>query len=419
MILIVGDDMGYADIGIHGCKDIPTPHLDTLAKSGVRFTNGYVTGPYCSPTRAALLTGRYQQRFGHEFNPSGPNNGLSLKETTLADRFRTAGYVTGMVGKWHLGGAAPYHPMKRGFDSFFGFLGGAHDYFNPNGILRGTDVVGNREYLTDVFGKEACQFIDKHQSKPFFLYLTFNAVHTPMQADDARLKKFDSISDKKRRTYAAMMLAMDDAVGKVIATLQEKKLIEHTVIAFISDNGGPVMNGTSINGSNNAPLRGSKRTTLEGGIRVPYLLAWPGHIPANTVDSRPVIQIDLYPTLLVTAGVTIPADTRLDGVNLLPYLVGSSRKTEPPHQALYWRFGQQMAVRQGDWKLVKYDLATEGGKGTSAAKLYHLAEDIGETTDVSDKHPDKVKDLQAEWDRWNLGNVKPLWTDARAAGKSN
>jgi arylsulfatase A-like enzyme len=410
VVVIVGDDMGYADVGVQGCKDIPTPHLDALAKSGVRFTSGYVSGPYCSPTRAGLMTGRYQTRFGHEFNPgAGPELGLPLTETTLPDRMKSLGYVTGMVGKWHLGSAAKFHPMKRGFDEFFGFLGGAHDYFAPMGILRGTEPSGDKTYRTDAFGREAVAFIDRHKAEPFFLYLAFNAVHTPMQADDARLKKFAGIADEQRQIYAAMMFAMDEAVGQVTEKLKAEKLTENTLVAFISDNGGPTMKGTTVNASHNDPLRGSKRTTLEGGIRVPFFVSWPGRIPAGRVIDAPVIQIDLLPTIVTAAGGRVKPEWKLDGVNLWPLLSGERTEKFVPHEALFWRFGQQMAVRKGDWKLVKYDLAAEGGTGTSAAKLYNLKDDIGETNDLAAKHPDKVKELRTEWDKWNKDNVPPLW----------
>lgn len=408
VIVIVGDDMGYADVGFHGGKDIPTPHLDALAKSGVKFTSGYVSGPYCSPTRAGLLTGRYQTRFGHEFNPGGmgPKQGLPLTETTLADRLKAAGYRTALVGKWHLG-TGERHPQKRGFDEFFGFLGGAHDYFKPDGILRGTEPANEKAYLTDALGREAVAFIDANKAKPFFLYLAFNAVHTPMQADDPRLKKFEGIQDEKRRKYAAMMSAMDDAVGAVTKKLADDKLTENTLIAFISDNGGPTMTGTTTNASVNTPLRGSKRTTLEGGVRVPFLISWPGKVQPNTTDDRPLIQLDLHATALAAAGVQPKAEWKLEGVDLLPYLSGKEKGN--PHDALYWRFGKQMAIRQGDWKLVRYDLAADGKSGASAAKLYHLKDDVGEATDLSAKQPDKVKELQAAWDAWDKANVAPLW----------
>ncbi len=226
VVILLADDMGYADVGFHGCKDIPTPNIDSIARNGVRCTNGYVSGPYCSPTRAGLLTGRYQQRFGHEFNPGGQGEekGLPLTETTIADRLHSAGYATGLVGKWHLGNAPRFHPQKRGFDEFFGFLGGAHPYLPGMGapIYRGTEVAKEKEYLTDAFGREAVAFIDRHKDQPFFLYLAFNAVHTPLQATDDRLQKFSSIEDPKRHKYAAMTLAMDEAIGKVLAKLRGK-----------------------------------------------------------------------------------------------------------------------------------------------------------------------------------------------------
>ncbi|MFY7954452.1 MAG: sulfatase [Armatimonadaceae bacterium] len=408
VIVIVGDDMGYADVGFHGGKEIPTPHLDALAKSGVRFTSGYVTGPYCSPTRAGLLTGRYQTRFGHEFNPGGvkaTKAGLPLTESTIADRMKATGYRTALIGKWHLG-TDERHPQKRGFDDFFGFLGGAHDYFKPDGILRGSQPADEKEYLTDAFAREAVAFIDANKAKPFFLYLAFNAVHTPMQADDPRLKKFAAIKDKQRQTYAAMMSALDDAIGTVVKKLADEKLTENTLVTFISDNGGPTMKATSVNGSINTPLRGSKRTTLEGGVRVPFVVSWPGTVKPGT-DDRPVIQLDLHTTALAAAGLTPKAEWKLEGVDLLPYISGKEKGN--PHDALYWRFGKQMAVRQGDWKLVRYDLAAEGKSGLSPACLYNLKDDIGEATDLAAKHPEKVKELQAAWDAWDKSNVAPLW----------
>jgi arylsulfatase A-like enzyme len=413
ILFIVGDDMGYADLGVHGCKDIPTPNLDALANGGVRFTNGYVSCPYCSPTRAGLLTGRYQTRFGHEFNPGakGADIGMPLTEKTIADRLKDAGYVTGLVGKWHQGDEAKFHPQKRGFDEFFGFLGGAHSYFRAKGapILRGTADADEKDYLTDAFGREAVAFIDKNKAKPFFLYLAFNAVHTPMHATDARLKKFESIKDTTRRTYAAMMFAMDEAIGKVVDKLKSEKLDENTLVCFISDNGGPTMQGTTINGSINTPLRGSKRTTLEGGIRVPFFVRWIGFLPDKTIFDAPVIQLDLNATALAAAGVERKPDWKIDGVNLLPFI---AHKTDlaTPHDALYWRFGNQMAIRKGDWKLVKYDPVADGGKGQpTGPHLYNLAKDIGEKDDLAAKMPDKVKELQTAWNAWDKDNVAPLW----------
>jgi arylsulfatase A-like enzyme len=449
IVVIVGDDMGYGDIGVHGCTDIPTPNIDALANAGVRCTSGYVSGPYCSPTRAGLLTGRYQTRFGHEFNPGNNRRqqraqqaaqaqqdaqdqptepverprgggsrrgrfGLPLSETTIADRLKAAGYATGLVGKWHLGGGNRFHPQQRGFDEFFGFLGGAHPYFPGQGaaILSGSEEVEEKEYLTDALAREAIAFIEKHREEPFFLYLAFNAVHTPMHATDKRLEKFKSIGDERRRTYAAMMSAMDDAIGAVLGKLREAELEANTIVFFVSDNGGPTMPGTSGNASINKPLRGSKRTTLEGGVRVPFFVKWPGRLPDGKVYDHPVIQLDILPTALAAAQAEIPSDAKIDGVNLLPYLSGEN--ADPPHDALYWRFGQQMAIRQGDWKLVRYDPRVDGQTGRATeARLYNLAADIGESNDQMDEEPERAAALQAAWDEWNKSNVRPLWRDGR------
>lgn len=410
ILLIVADDLGYADVGFHGCRDIPTPNIDELAKSGVRFTNGYVTGPYCSPTRAGLLTGRYQTRFGHEFNPGGGEQGLPVTEITLADRLKAAGYKTGLVGKWHLGNRPELHPQRRGFDEFFGFLGGAHSYFEHNGILRGTEPVKELDYTTDAFGREAVSFIERHKSENWLLYLAFNAVHTPMHATDDRLAKFSGIADKQRRIYAAMMFAMDEAIGEVRSKLKETGLADNTLVVFISDNGGPTMAGVTVNGSRNEPLRGSKRTTLEGGVRVPFVLSWPAKLkPA--VFEQPVIQLDVNATALAAAGVSTRPNEQLDGINLLPYLTGE--KSGSPHESLYWRFGGQMAVRSGDFKLVRYDSNADTQTGrvqpVTSAKLYNLAQDIHEDRDLAASMPEKVKELQAKWDEWNKSNMKPLW----------
>ena len=413
VLWIVGDDLGYGDVGFHGCKDIPTPHLDALAANGMRFTDGYVSGPYCSPTRAALLTGRYQQRFGHEFNPGGNAEGMPTTEKTLAEHLQSVGYKTGLVGKWHLGNTPNRRPLRRGFDEFFGFLGGAHSYFEAEGILRGDRPAEAIDYATDAFGKEAVAFIQTHRDEPWFLNLAFNAVHTPMHATEDRLRKFASIEDPQRRKYAAMMSAMDDAIGAVQTALKATGQDRRTLIAFISDNGGPTMQGVTINGSNNAPLRGSKRTTLEGGVRVPFLLSFPGVIQPGEYR-KPVIQIDLCATALAACQVPIQAEWKLDGVDLIPYITGANQST--PHDALFWRFGPQMAIRKGDWKLVRYDLAADGqspGGGprarVTAAKLYDLSKDLHEDHDLIEQKPEIAQALQADWDAWNASNIAPLW----------
>jgi arylsulfatase A-like enzyme len=422
IVLIVSDDMGYGDIGIHGSKDIPTPNIDALARGGVRFTDAYVTGPYCSPTRAGLLTGRYPQRFGHEFNidfsPAHQDAGLPLGETTLANRLKAAGYRTAIFGKWHLGAAEKHHPLSRGFDEFFGFLGGQHSYVDPqlsgqNPLLDGRRPVQETSYLTDALTERAVDFIKRHRAQPFFLYLAFNAVHTPMQAPEKYLSRFPNIADSQRRTYAAMLAAMDDGIGRTLEAIRGEGLEENTLVIFFNDNGGPTMPGTTINGASNGPLRGSKRQTWEGGIRVASAFRWKGRLPENRVDHRPIIQLDVFPTALAAAGVPIQRQWGLDGVNLLPYLTG--QRSGPPHEALYWRLGQNMAIRKGDWKLVKTsdrpleNVAATAFVDLTGAGLYNLAEDIGETTDVAGQYPERAKELAAAWQQWNAKLIKPLW----------
>jgi arylsulfatase A-like enzyme len=361
------------------------------------------------------LTGRYQQRFGHEFNPSGAQ-GMPVEEKTIADRLKAAGYKTGLVGKWHLGSQPEHHPQKRGFEEFFGFLGGSHDYFKDDGIVRGNEPVDEKEYLTDAFGREAEAFIERHKAEPWFLYLAFNAVHTPMQADDPRLEKFARIKDPIRQKYAAMMSAMDDAIGRVRKKLADAGLEKNTIVMFISDNGGPTMPGVTVNGSINQPLRGSKRTTLEGGIRVPFVVAWPGVISPGKYD-EPVIQLDLTATALAAA--KVEGKWERDGVDLVPYLTGKTHGS--PHEALLWRFGGQMAIRMGDYKLVRYDsnadtLTGKAGQPVTAAKLYRLSDDIGEKNDLAATMPEKVAELEKHWNAWNAELVDPLWGGGKKAG---
>jgi arylsulfatase A-like enzyme len=401
ILIILADDMGYADAGFQGCKDIPTPNIDTLAKNGVRFTSGYVSGPYCSPTRAGLMTGRYQNRFGHEFNPAGAKQGMPVNQTTIAQRLHALGYVTALIGKWHLGNEAKMHPTERGFQDYFGFLGGAHPYFPGKGkeILRGTKALEEKEYLTDALGREAVSFIDQHADDPFFLYLAFNAVHTPMEATQKYLDRFPNLPKSQRKTYAAMMSAMDDAIGRVLAKLREKGLEEDTLIFFFSDNGGPTMIGTTINASINFPLRGSKRQLLEGGVRVPFVVQWKGRLPAGRAFDFPIIQLDVHATSLAVAGADIKADWKLDGVNLLPFLEG--KNLNAPHEMLFWRFGEQMAARKGDWKMVRYD--------STGIHLYNLKNDIGESKNLAAEQPEILREMQAAWNEWNRGNVAPLW----------
>jgi len=442
ILFIVADDLGYGELGCYGGNDIPTPHLDRLAAGGARFTSGYVTAPFCAASRAALLTGRYQTRFGFEFNPIGAKNaapgiGLPIAEKTIADRLRDAGYATALVGKWHLGGTAPFHPQRRGFDEFFGFLHEGHyfvpppwpgvttwlrrkslpdgsqgrwtsadgrivwsthlgshepDYDADNPILRGSQPVDERENLTDAFTRESCEFIARHKAQPWFLYLAYNTVHSPMQGADAYMAKFAHIEDIQRRIFAAMLAHLDDSVGKVMTTLRETGLEENTLVFFVSDNGGPTRELTS----RNAPLRGGKGQILEGGIRVPFIVSWKGRVKPRVIDA-PVISMDATATALELGRANTEA-ANLDGRSLQPLLIGSPDTT--PHDTLFWRVGKQNAVRQGAWKLVR-----DGGEW----RLYNLAADIGETKDLAREEAKRVAELSSLWIEWDAQQVEPLW----------
>lgn len=396
LLILYADDLGWGELGCQGSKDIPTPNIDSIAKSGLRCTQGYVAATYCSPSRAGLLTGRYPTRFGHENNgvagPKGP--GLSLKETTLAERLKSLGYATAAVGKWHLGATDETRPTKRGFDEFFGTLANT-PFFKPTNFVdsRVSNDVRKIEdenfYTTDAYADRAVDWLEKHQEQPWFLYLPFNAQHAPLEAPQKYLDRFASIEDKKRRTFAAMMSAMDDAVGRVLEKVRAIGQEERTLVFFIGDNGGPTKGTTSFNG----PLRGFKQTTYEGGPRVPFLVQWKGVLPAGKTYDLPVMNLDVLPTAIAAAGGEVDPAWKLDGVDLRPYLTGA--KTDRPHDKLYWKFGEQWAVRDGDWKLV----VSNGGSGSP--ELYDLAADIGEAMDLAASQPEKVKELQALYDSWN------------------
>ena len=407
ILLILADDQGYGECSCQGCKDIPTPNIDTIAAAGTRFTNGYVMCPICAPTRAGLNTGRYQQRFGFETNP-GPENvaatnfGLDPKEVTLAARLKSLGYATGMFGKWHLGFKPELQPTARGFDEFFGFLSGANNYMpgqrdsRRNPIMRGKESVEEKEYLTDAFGREACAFIEKHKDHPWFVYLPFNAVHSPLEATEAYKARFPNLKGD-RRTFAGMTAAMDDNIGRVLKKLRELKLEEDTLIFYLSDNGGPTASTTS----NNGPLRGYKAQTWEGGIRIPFMVQWKGHLPAGKVSDQVVSSMDIYATATAAAGHPPEADWKLDGVNLLPYLTGE--KTGNPHDTLCWRMFEKWAIRHGDYKIVMM------GEATPKPQLFNLAEDIGEKNDLAAKMPDKYNELMALYKAWDAQMEKPRW----------
>lgn len=413
IVIILADDLGYADVGVQGCRDIPTPNIDRLAAQGVRCTSGYSAHPFCSPMRASLMTGRYQHRFGYErniaYDPQNRHMGLPQAETTVATRLSRLGYAAGMVGKWHLGAAAPFHPNRRGFDFFYGFLGGGHDYFRvdlrrPEGEGYLTPLQRNGQpqsldgYITTVLSEEAIGFIEEPREGPFFLYVSYNAPHTPMQAPEEALSRFSSIQDTRRRAYAAMVSAMDDGIGGILGSLDRLDLRENTIVFFLSDNGGP----ENANASRNDPLRGQKGDVFEGGIRVPFLVSWPGTLPRGAVYGQPVNSIDVACTALAVAGLDPGEEERLEGVNLVPHLSGEI--DSPPHDALFWRKegGAAWAVRSGDLKLLK--------RRTSArVELYDLAADIGEARDISTARAQDVERLRALYERWNGSNQPPFF----------
>ena len=412
VLLIVSDDHGYADVGFQGCKDIPTPHLDQLAAEGVHCTSGYVSHPFCSPTRAGLMTGRYQQRFGHEnnpfYNPSDHREGLPMSETLLPAHLAKAGYVTGWIGKWHLGAAPEFRPENRGFAETFGFIGGGHKFLNwevnPKveytvPIERNGEPVEVTEHLTTAFGREAAGFVNRHVGKPCFLYLAFNAPHTPHEPTEERLARFSSIEDPVRRKYAAQVSLMDDAIGETLGALRASGQEENTLVFFFSDNGGPI----SVNGSRNDPLRGAKGDVYEGGMRVPFVVKWPAKLKQGSVYGLPVSSLDVFATALSVAGAAMPEDKTYDSVDLIPYLAGEKEGT--PHDRLFWRTTRQLwAIRSGDLKLVR---------GAAAAdELFDLESDIGESRDLRTSRGTEADRLSAELDRWNGELIEPAFPGA-------
>ncbi|WP_430424902.1 sulfatase-like hydrolase/transferase [Phenylobacterium sp.] len=466
VIVILADDLGYGDTGVYGSKIVKTPNIDALARDGVRFTQGYVSHPVCAPSRAALLTGRYQTRFGYEFNPVGRdrNGGVSLDETFIGQVMQKAGYRTGMVGKWHLGQSGDYHPVARGFDEYFGTTAGANafivdtrpgdEFHTPPGaeatygtaegggglgsgteaqqmvvlrqrspITRGRDPVEVKEYLTDAFTDEAVRFIGANKDKPFFLYLAHTTPHTPLQAPAKYIERYKDVPNKGQRVYAAMVSALDDSVGAVRAKLKAEGLEKDTLIVLLSDNGCAGYVGDACT---NSPLNGYKGTHLEGGVRVPFVMAWPGHI-APKVETRVVSSLDIAPTAAALAGATMPKGS--DGVNLIPYLTGKNAAT--PNPTLYWRSGPNFAIRDGDWKMWmvnRADPSEQASTGSSITPdgvqakmsplgrfvmLYNLKDDPSETKNLAKDQPDVVARLQAKIEAWDKANVPAQWTSMR------
>ncbi|GJM61254.1 sulfatase family protein [Persicobacter diffluens] len=404
IIMIVADDLGYADVGFHGSSEIPTPNLDKLAASGVIFENGYVTASVCGPTRAALVTGRYQQRFGCENNPAPYKLdeevivGMPLSQTNVAETLKAEGYATACFGKWHLGGERGNEalmPRQRGFDEYFGFLEGAARYLDHQNeekkyMRNEQELEMEPRYFTDALGDETVDFIERNKENPFFIYLPFNAVHAPLEATEEYLAHFQHIENENRRKLCAMQFGMDANVGKIMNKLEELQLRENTLVIFLSDNGGKPKNNFSYN----TPMRGQKGQYYEGGIHIPFVMSWPGQIPSGEKYAHPISGVDMTPTILATANIPAKAEANFDGVNLLPFVKGE--KAQAPHEYLYWKLGANRAIRNDQWKLVQHGKKTE---------LFHIANDPYETTDLYEQQPEIVKMLEEAYAAWDKDNM--------------
>ncbi len=425
VILILSDDMGYSDLPKFGKSEIPTPNIDRLAKEGTLFTDAYVTAPICVASRMGLMTGQYQQRFGIYDNIYGEERTrLFLRQTLMPAVFQRAGYRTALVGKWHLSGNKRLQyetggPLTRGFDEFVGIRGGDSPFWKGTPVFRGEKQFPAPEYLTDFWGSEACEFIDQNRSKPFFLYLAFNAVHSPMHAIEADRAKFPNVEDENRRTYDGMLAAMDRSIGRVLDRLDKHEIADNTIVLFLNDNGGGGSTARyaahSRNYANNRPLQGHKFDVFEGGVRVPMIMRWPGHVPAGEVYHKMVSSMDAYPTLVRAAGLQMPKDQPTDGVDLLPYIRGENQSE--PHEWLCWQNRSWLprtpgshgvptpkvhncAVRKGNWKLVRLNEKIDSDDPSPAWKLYDLSTDIGERKDVAAQNEDVVNELSDHFETW-------------------
>lgn len=419
-IIILTDDQGYGDVGFNGCTDIPTPNIDRIARNGVVMRQAYVSYAVCAPSRAGLITGRYQDRFGYSRNPlyhtDDSIQGLSLQEQLLPELLQQQGYNTMGIGKWHLGAYQPHRPWNRGFAEYYGFLGGGHRYFPEELTITSSDsafneaqsyrtklmrndmVVNETEYLTDAFSREAVQFIERNKQQPFFLYLAYNAPHAPLQATQKYLSRFMHIKDEKRRTCAAMVSAVDDGVGTVLDKLEALKLDKNTVVIFLSDNGGPEQDNSSDNGV----LRGGKGSFFEGGIRVPFAMQWPAKIKAGSEYHQPVSSLDIFATIAAQVKGTKPKHP-LDGKDLLPYLSGTA--TGVPHDFLFWRQYDQQ----------KYAVVGANGykghfTGDSLALLFYLPADISEQKEIASSQQEQSALLDKKRKEWKAQLIAPtIW----------
>ena len=409
ILLIMADDLGYNDLGIQKSPEIITPHIDSIARNGIRFTDAYVTDSVCSPSRAGMITGRYQQRFGHECNCPPKHLGMNRQELTLGNLLKAQGYRTGIFGKWHLGDKDEFHPNNRGFDTFVGFREGSRSYWpnknrrksDPHNVERNMDEIEWKGYLTDFLGDECEKFVNQKSDKPFFAFLSYNAPHAPMHAKPEHLEMF---KDSPRPKLRAMMHAMDLSIGKVIQGLKKSGKYDDTIIYFLSDNGG-----TTVNSSCNWPLKGYKGNRFEGGNRVPLFVQWPKMIKPGQVCKGLASSLDIAATSLIVAGGKLPAERPLDGVDLMPYMTGE--KGGNPHKTLFWRRGPDAAVRHGDWKYIYIK------KHGSA--LYNLKDDLREKNNLVKSKTEVARTMKAKYLKWETEMVKPWWTDGDYWTKAN
>jgi len=417
IVLLYADDAGYADFGFQEfcAEDMKnlTPNIDSIAADGVTMTNAYMSGCVCSPSRAGMMTGRYQTRFGHEYNipPGYMDGGLPLTETFLAKRLQRLGVVTSLVGKWHLGYPAEYHPNKRGFDWFYGCLQGSRPYFpmrkpTPHRVIQENgEATEEGGYTTDRLGDAGVRFIEDNAQKPFFLFLSFTAPHGPLQAKEEDLAQLAHIEKLRRRKYAGLVKSLDDNVGKVLAALRDNGLADNTLVVFTNDNGGQTQTG-----ANNGKLRGRKGMLLEGGIRVPMCMRWPGKIAKGSKVDDPVISLDFLPTFVAAMGHAVDPAWQLDGVNLLPRLTGAVDKLD--ERVLFWRQRNDRAVRIGDYKLhvTKAD-------GEEVRSVYNLADDIGEASPLEQVDEAVAAALSRELARLDGEMVAAKWGGERRRGR--
>ena len=428
IILIISDDQGYADVGFHGSEEVFTPNIDRIASNGVIFSDGYVSYAVCSPSRAGLITGRYQNRFGYSRNilltPKDSTMGLPLTEQTLPDVLRKANYKTKAIGKWHLGAHESLIPESRGFDEFYGFIIGGHRYFPDDLILNDlkearsqmdgyiTKLLDNgkriktSKYLTEELSDNAVKFIDENSDDPFFLYLSYNAPHTPLQATEKDLKRNMHIEKEKRRTYAAMVTSLDDGVGLILDKLEEKNISDNTIVVFLSDNGGVEW----YNHSDNGILRGGKGEFFEGGIRVPFVMQWPNVIPKGSVYDKPIIALDLFATAASVANAEKYVKGEIDGVNLIPYITGENNKS--PHNFLYWQNrDKDIDVIRGE----RYKYLRMGEE----EYIFDLKNDISEEDNIISSSKDIYDDLKSNFKEWDKVMINPVFLDLGSGKEYN